>query len=116
MQSSRRRLFPQNRAVGLARSEQAPATPSAEEQGAERVADDARVAGDPAGCANGETQGGSGRLMTSASSLEWPQCRARNEANLRRTLPCSRREQGSMPAGADVLATDELEGCERRLR
>ena len=27
-------------------------------------------------------------------------------------LPCSRAEQGSKVAGADVLAIDELEGCE----
>jgi hypothetical protein len=38
----------------LARIEQAPAPPSAEEQGAGPVAHDAGVADDPAGCATGE--------------------------------------------------------------
>jgi hypothetical protein len=45
----------------LARIEQAPAPPSAEEQGADRVAHDAGVAGDPAGCATGEQQGADDR-------------------------------------------------------
>ncbi len=41
---------------GLARIQLAPAPPSAEEQGADRVVHDVGVAGDPAGCATGETR------------------------------------------------------------
>ena len=55
---------------------------------------------------------GSGPLITSAPALVSPQCRARKEANPTLTPPCCRREQGSTPAGADVLASDELEVCE----
>jgi hypothetical protein len=42
--------------VRLARIEQAPAPPSAEEQGLGLVADDVKVAADEAGCATGEEQ------------------------------------------------------------
>ena len=42
----------------------------------------------------GETQGSSGRSMTSASSLICLRSRARNEANLRLTRPCSREIAG----------------------
>ena len=49
-------LVPQNRAVGLATIEQAPAPPSADKQGLGRVAHDVDLAGDPAGCASGEEE------------------------------------------------------------
>jgi hypothetical protein len=51
-------LVPQNRAAGLARSEQAPAPPSAEEQGFRPVTYGAVAAGDAAGLASGEMRDG----------------------------------------------------------
>jgi hypothetical protein len=47
-------LGPEDRAVRLARIEQALAPPSAEKQGLGPVAHDVDRAGDPAGCASGE--------------------------------------------------------------
>jgi hypothetical protein len=49
-------LNPQNRSVRLARSEQAPAPPSAEKRGSGTVAQDAMAAGNAVSCATGDEQ------------------------------------------------------------
>ena len=67
-------LGPQNRAVRLARIEQAPAPPSAERQGPGPVAHHVDVVSDAAGCASGEQE---------VRGYPWVKTRFRSRAGIR---------------------------------
>jgi hypothetical protein len=119
-------LVPQNRAVGLARIEQAPAPPSAEEQGFRPVTYGAVAAGDAVGLASGEWEGAvdhgqdtciRGIAMLSANVLDAAQLRCVARGWVRRSAGLRRKElviPSAIAAEEASVVAGGTERCARR--